>query len=106
MSVLTEAGSLIIGVEHGGELHKDFEIREQLVMNHIAVFEDPATAERAEKSDAYFGVALMASRIIRLGSIPKEAITAEMLMGMHQRDYNELVAADGRLAEKRSRFQG
>lgn len=103
---LTETGSLIVGVEHDGVLHKEFEIREQLVMDTVAIFENPDTAERAAKSDSFFSVAILAARITRLGDIPKDKITAEMVLGMHQLDYNVLAGADGRLEKKRSTFQG
>lgn len=104
--MLTEKGTLVVGVEHEGELHKEFEIREQLVMDSVAIFENPDTAERAAKSDSFFSVAVMAARITRLGDIPKEKITAEMVLGMRQLDYNALADADRRLEKKRSTFQG
>ena len=47
--MFTEKGTLPIGVEHNGEIQKDFEIRRQIVADSINVFDDPARGAKAEK---------------------------------------------------------
>jgi hypothetical protein len=104
--IMTETGTLKVGVEHEGAVHKEFEIREQLVMDSVEVMEDPKTGARATASDSFFSIAVMGKRITKLGAIPKEAITPGLIMTMHQDDYSEISAADKRLEEKRRTFQG
>lgn len=106
MKVFTETGTLIYGVEYDGVIHKDFELAEQLVADGIAVLEDPLIGPRAGKSDYFFNVAVTARRLRKLGAIPKEAITHELIMGMLQQDFNQISKADARLAARRATFRG
>ncbi len=103
--ILTEKGTLPRGVEYEGKNHREFEIREQLVKDSLAVFEEKETSQRALSSDPFYNIAIMAQRITKLGDIPKEAITPNLVQEMHQVDYSEIMASDRRLAEKRSTFQ-
>ncbi|MCX5828763.1 MAG: hypothetical protein NTV58_12310 [Deltaproteobacteria bacterium] len=103
--MLTEKGTLPIGVEYDGKTHKDFEIREQLVADSIAIYDDPDRAGRAVRNHAYAGVCLLAGQIVSLGEIPKEALTPELIMGMHDDDFEEIKAADKRLTERRNSFR-
>lgn len=102
--IMTEKGILPIGVEIAGILHREFEIREQLVLDALDLFEsaDQGAVARAEENKYYYSVAITARRIIKLGEIPKEAITLELVLGMHQKDYNEIVLADKRLDVRRA----
>lgn len=104
----TEKGTLPNGVEYDGKVHREFEIREQLVSDAVELFEsgDKDLLARAEKSDSFFNVCVVAKRILRIGSIPKKAITPALVMNMLQEDFNELVNATKRLEEKRRRFRG
>lgn len=103
---LSEKGTLPFGVEYKGKIHRDFEIREQLVADTIEIFEDNENAARAERSDSFFSVCATAKRLLRLGNIPREAITPGLLMAMRQEDFNEISAASKRLEENRRRFRG
>jgi hypothetical protein len=103
--MLTEKGTLPIGVEYEGKTHKDFEIREQLVSDMISVFDDPAQAARAEKNNYYLGMCILAKVIVSIGTIPKEALTVDLLLGMLQDDLNEVKRAEGRLDAKRKSFR-
>lgn len=102
----TEKGTLSFGVEHKGEIHRDFEIREQLVRDSVEAIEDKEHGARAEKSDSFFSVCVTARRLLKLGGIPKEAITPDLIMDMRQEDLNEIHAASKRLEEARRRFRG
>jgi hypothetical protein len=104
--MLTEKGTLPIGVEYEGKTHKDFEIREQLVSDMISVFDDSAQAARADKNNYYLGMCILAKTIVSIGTIPKEALTVDLLLGMLQDDLNEVKRAEGRLDVKRKSFRG
>ncbi len=103
--MLTEKGTLLIGVEFEGETHKDFEIREQLVADSIAIYDDPERAERASRNLAYAGVCILTGQLVSLGGIPKEALTPELILGMTDDDFEEIKAADKRLTERRGSFR-
>jgi hypothetical protein len=102
--MMTEKGELPFGVEHNGKICRVYELREQLVRDSVEVMESD-DAKRAEKSDTFYGICVMARRLTVAG-IAAEEMTAELLMGMVQEDYNELAAADKRLKEKRRSFRG
>lgn len=106
--MLTETGTLPCGVEYEGRMHTEYEIREQLVSDGVELFErgDKDLLARAEKSDSFYTVCITAKRIIRIGTIPKEAITPDLVMNMRQKDFNELDAATRRLEERMRRFRG
>lgn len=103
--MLTEKGTLPIGIEYDGKIHKDFEIREELVRDAIEIFDNPEAADRAAKNNAFMGLCTIAKRIIKIGAIPREAITTEMLLDCSTADMNELHRATQRLEEKRRSFR-
>jgi hypothetical protein len=103
--MLTEKGTLPVGVEYEGKTHKDFEIREQLVSDMIDIFDDPVHAVRAEKNNYFFGACILSKLIVSIGTISKEAITPELLLGMFQDDLNEIKLAEARLDKKRKSFR-
>lgn len=103
--MLTEKGTLPVGVEYDGETHREFEIREQRVRDMVAVYDNPATAKRAESNDAFMGLCILAGQVVTLGSIPPEAITPELLLDMAQEDFNALGEAARRLEERRRSFR-
>jgi hypothetical protein len=103
--MITEKGILPIGIEYNGKTHTDYEIREQLVSDMIDVFDNPDQVERAGKNNYYLGLCITANMIINIGTIPKEAITSELLLGMYQDDLSELKKAEVRLDDKRKSFR-
>ena len=104
--MITEKGIFPIGVEFNGVIHRDFEIREQIVSDSINVFDDPARRAKAEKNTLYANLCVTANLLISLGSIPKEDITPDLLMGMLQEDFNAISLAEVRLAAQRKSFCG
>lgn len=104
--MLTEKGTLPVGVEYEGKTHKDFEIREQIVADSINVFDNPAQAAKAEKNGLYANLCVTANMLVSLGTIPKEDITPDLLMGMLQEDLNAISLAEVRLAAQRKSFRG
>lgn len=100
--MITEKGTLPIGVEFEGKVHREFEIRPQKVKDSVNVMEDPL----AQKNDGYFGVAVLCNQIERLGDIPKEKITTALLMEMWDDDLKALHEAKGRVGRKLATFRG
>lgn len=103
--MFTEKGTLPIGVEFEGKTHRDFEIREGIVGDMCDIADDPEVMARAEKNNVFLGTALLAKRIIKLGDIPTDKITLNLVLNMHNDDYEEINKAEGRLAKKRSSFR-
>ncbi|MDR3631477.1 MAG: hypothetical protein P4L42_14195 [Desulfocapsaceae bacterium] len=70
------------------------------------IFENPEDGKRAARNNQFFAVCLYASRLVKLGDLPKEAITPELLLDMHQDDYNEILEAAQRLETQEATFRG
>ena len=100
--MVTERGTLPVGVEHGGQVHRDYEVRPRLVRDSVEAMEDP----RALKNESYAGVCLLARQIVRLGAIPKEEITPALLMEMYEEDLGELYRAAEEVARRLKSFRG
>ncbi len=101
--MITEKGSLRIGVEYEGKKHTEFELRPQRVKDSIDVLEEDP---RALRNESYFGLCVLAKQIVRLGEVPKERIKVGLLMDMYQVDLAVISGAAGRLQERMARFQG
>lgn len=100
---LTEKGSLQYGVEYpegSGTLHYDFELRLATVGDNIAAYERPEILGGGV-SNMRVAAAIFASCLLSLGSIPKEAITPELIDTMVDTDYDALGAAQDSLKKKR-----
>lgn len=87
-------GTLPAGVEFAGKVHREFELRRELVEDVVEVYGDPERGERAEKNKFYAGVCLLARRLVKLGDIPKESITPELLLKMETADFTALQNCD------------
>jgi hypothetical protein len=104
--VKTETGKLLDGVPFGDVLHTDFEIRLPVMRDTGQALED--AEERYGEvtgfaADSFYRVAVMASTLVRLGDIPKESLTAELLHdNLTSDDYDILVAARDKLKAKRN----
>lgn len=99
--MITEKGKLPVGIEFAGKCHRDYELRAQKLRDSIEALED----ERAAKNDPYFAVCLLARQIVRLGEIPGDSITPELLMELYDEDARELTQAKERLAKKLASFR-
>lgn len=99
---MTEKDALLYGVEYpagSGQLHYDFELRLPTVGDNIAAIEAHGLG-----SNMRINTAMLASCLVRLGDIPAEAITFELLeQQMVDDDYDVLSAARERLKKKRMR---
>jgi hypothetical protein len=91
-----QTGTLPVGVEFAGGLHRDYELRPQYMEDEVETCDDPKHGARAVKNSAFFAVCIFARRLVKLGNIPKESLTPDLIMRMQSRDMLELQAADRR----------
>jgi len=100
--VITEKGTLPIGIERDGKYHREFEIRPALVRDTVEVAgeQEPRKIENA----SFYGLALTAKQIVRIGEI--SPVSADMLMEMLDEDFGEIARAKGRLAARLKSFHG
>lgn len=96
-------GTLPVGVEIDGKNYRDFKYRSQLVRDAVEIMDQPDAA-RADKSDSYFAVCMMAKRLSLVG-IPKESITPALILDMEQIDFNHLVEIDKEIKAQRASFR-
>ncbi len=86
----TQSGTLVFGVQFNEQIHRDFEIRLQTVGDEI----DTVAEVGSDIVDANFTVHLLARTLVRLGTIPEEEITPELLKdNLIYEDYNTLLQA-------------
>ena len=100
--MITEKCTLPIGVEYEGKIHRDLEIRPRLVRDMI----DGATGERAQNESYYYSLCQTACQIIRLGDIPREKITGDLLLDMYEDDFDVLTEAAHRVRVRTREFRG
>lgn len=98
---MEEKGVLIIGFNHGGNLHKEFSLRPQKVKDTLKLLEED---EKAGEDDRYFGLLTLSFKL-SIDGVPKDEITTEKLLDMYQDDLDEIMAADERLKKKIARFR-
>lgn len=95
-----ETGTFGAGIEYGGRPQKDFILRPQIVRDSIEAMED----ERAKKNNSYFGLCLLTKQIVKLGDIPCEKITPDLVMQLTDVDFEILVKAKEALESRLRTF--
>ncbi|NUH52713.1 UNVERIFIED_ORG: hypothetical protein FHU00_3937 [Citrobacter freundii] len=102
----TQTGELSDGVVFNGTVHKTFELRLPVMRDNGQALEEAEERFQTVEgftADYYYRCAVMAATLIRLGDIPQEEVTAELLFDhMTPDDFNTLMAARGTLKVKRS----
>lgn len=97
---MTEKDTLLYGVEYpegSGQLHYDFEMRLPTVGDNIAAIEELGVG-----SNLKLNTAMLARGLVKLGTIPREAITYTLLeRHLIDDDYDVLSEARERLKKKR-----
>lgn len=96
MSTLTETGTLLVGVEHGGKYHKDFTMR-------VATVEDVENAIEDAGPDACLARVnrhKWSCTITRIGDIPPDEITVELLAGLTAEEYGIIKNVEAALLKK------
>jgi len=99
--MITEKITLPDGIVFEGATHRDMEIRPQKIRDSVDALED----ERAQNNNAYLGVAVLAGQVLSLGSIPKERITAELLLELSEDDMAEINRGLERLRNRVKSFR-
>jgi hypothetical protein len=102
--MITETGTLPIGVEYEGKVHREFEVRPRLVRDSIEISAEQS--ELGSKNSAHLGACILAKQIIRIGDIPKEAITAELVLDMYEDDGVAVQEAKDRVEARLKSFRG
>ncbi|TXE27150.1 hypothetical protein FOT62_22810 [Serratia marcescens] len=96
MSKLTHSDKLPFGILYNGVLQQDFTVRLATVGDEIAVMEDGV-------SDAGVSTAVMARVLVKLGDIPPDEITYELLCdNLIADDYNAINTARDEVKKKLS----
>lgn len=102
MEFESEAGTLPVGIEHKGARQREFTLKPLTVGDLISAADD----RRSRGNEYYMSVVLLARQITRLGDIPKEEITPELLVRMDISDLAALNEASIRLRQRREHFRG
>lgn len=104
---LNVTGELEYGVAFNDELHYDFEMGlSTMEQTYQALDATEAACGTTEgpKADLYYRMALMAFTLRRLGSIPVEELTPELLLAeLTAEDYDRLLDASITVKKKRQR---
>ncbi|HHT5699111.1 TPA: hypothetical protein ACTZGM_002651 [Klebsiella oxytoca] len=101
------SGQLLYGVPHGDAIHYDYTVTVPVIRHTVAAL--AATNEAMGETDSpeaqmYYRVALMAEVLQTLGDLPKEEITAALLLdGLTDDDMDILDAELTGLKKKRMR---
>lgn len=102
--MIKEKGTLPIGVEFDGKVHRDFVLRPQIVRDTIDLM-DSEYADRANENDHFFGICLLAGQLEKLGDIPKEKITPDLLLNMYDDDFRAIHMAKEALESRLRTFR-
>jgi hypothetical protein len=95
--MITQTGKLTYGVEVDGVVHTEFEMRLPTIADNIAAVEKVGLG-----SNLKVHVAMMAHTLVKLGTLPPENITYELLTsGLVDDDFDVLAAAEQTLKKKR-----
>lgn len=104
--MMTKKDSLIYGIEYNGKLHYAFEIGLPTLAqtgDSLDVTESRFGSLNSSKADIFCRAASFAFALVRLGEIPKEAITPDLLYAqLTQEDAEVLDKAIDAVKKKRS----
>lgn len=94
-----EKGQFQTGVKYEGIYHKDFELRPALVRDSIEI-EEEQNPERLSKNRQFKGICLLTKQITKLGDIPPEKITPDMIMDLLEDDGSIIINASKALESR------
>lgn len=89
MSARLITGTLPIGVDVDGVVHRTFSLRAATVADNIEVTEE-MDANGEAPTPLRLGTAMMARQLVTLGTLKREQITTSLVRGMHTADWNHL----------------
>lgn len=99
---MIERDTFPFGIEHNGGRHTSFEVREQRFRDSFELLQKNPDLDKA--SDAEFGLHLLAGRVT-IDGIPREEVTAELILDLCTEDYGCLQEAVQRLEARRVAFR-
>jgi len=102
--MIKETGTLPIGVEFNGKVHRDFVLRPQVVRDTIDLM-DSEYADRANGNDHFFGICLLSGQLEKLGDIPKKEITPDLLLNMYDDDFRVVINSKEALESRLRTFR-
>lgn len=88
-------GTLPIGIEVDGVMHREYELRGATVMDNIEVTEELIDRDEVA-TQLRVGTAMMARQLLRLGTLRKDTdpektqITTDLVRSLHTADWNHL----------------
>jgi phage FluMu protein gp41 len=93
--MLTEKVQLLDGLEYDGA-------RQQQVTLRAGIVSDTMEAERktGDRGLVFLSLAMLAEQITEFGKIPKEKVTADLLSGLSEADFERLLEAREVLKKK------
>lgn len=91
----TAAGTLPVGIEHGGKKHLEFELRRAKVADTLDAFD-----EVGGDSALMLHCAQLRRQIVKLGDIAKNDITTAFVSQLDELDFDTLTQAQALLAKK------
>lgn len=95
--MITLNGNLIVGLERDGIQHRDFELRAATIEDVISAIEKAGPGV----SHLKLRVFKAAEQMVRLGNLPKEEITGELLLSLPEDDVEPIYTAQDDLEKKR-----
>jgi hypothetical protein len=99
--MITIKDCLDVGVEFAGSTHKEFELKPATMRDEIEAQAD----EKSANDNTYLVLSLLSRQLVRLGEIPKESITPQLLLDATSHDIKILIKAQGDLERKLSSFR-
>jgi phage FluMu protein gp41 len=100
--MITQKGTLPVGVEVDGVVHYDFEVRPQLVKDTIAA---ASNEQVANKGNTLFGLAIVREQVVAIGTLSNDRITLDMLLNMYEADMDVLMQGIKEVGEKLKTFR-
>lgn len=82
---ITQDGTLPIGIEVDGVLHRDFTLRPAVVADNIEAITEVGTSNSVALNAAVF-----ARQLVKLGTLTPKQIDYELVASMHVADFDEL----------------
>lgn len=97
--MMTDHEQLLYGLEYEGVMHYDVTMRLTTIADNIAALDEVGTS-----SGISITVAMLARAIVSIGTIPKESITAKLLIeNLADEEFDVLVRLQDRIKKKRRR---
>jgi len=99
--MIIEKCTLPIGIEHKGQIHRETEVRPRQVKDLILAYNN----DLMNKSKHSYEICCLTEQIIKLGDIPKEEITADLILEMYVDDFDTLAEAAEKARQRAASFR-